>query len=186
MEKYEQRKDTDIISENLPEHGKPVTQDTVVATEPAKRTSEKEMDNKNEVSEDEEISEAELENTIRELEKPVMDEEMVNNDDLLGEELHKDSEQIEAISQLSPITTPNTDTNRNTWPLPLSVMEKKTSEEMRAAATSRKKAQNSPDPKGLRASKKLQVLRSHASLKNKGGKGNISVNPSRSKKCPSK
>lgn len=43
-----------------------------------------------------------LDKSVREFENLGMDDEMLDNDDLLGEELEKDEEQIEALSQLSP------------------------------------------------------------------------------------
>ncbi|KAJ4901746.1 Uncharacterized protein Rs2_15697 [Raphanus sativus] len=50
---------------------------------------------------------AEVDNLVLETERLEMDENMldINNDDLLGDSLDSDAEQIEAISQLSPVNT---------------------------------------------------------------------------------
>ncbi|CAA7059761.1 unnamed protein product [Microthlaspi erraticum] len=134
----------------------------------------------NEDVEDEEMTEAEREEAIYDLENQEMDDEMMNNDDLLGEDLEDEQEQIEAISQLSP---PNTvQSKKSAWPLPLWTLEKKQKEQSQQDQGTKKRVPVSPESKGLRASRKLQALRSRTSPK--GGKGNVLRSSIRTKQLP--
>lgn len=129
-----------------------------------------ESSKQNEDSDEEEMMEMEYENTIKELEKPIMDNEMIENDDFLGDEPHPASEKIEAISQLSPAIDQNTVPTSTQWPLSLSEIEKQERGNPSTSSGTRKKTPTSPEVKGARASKKLQLLRGR-SPKKKSQKG---------------
>ncbi|KAJ4889250.1 Uncharacterized protein Rs2_28998 [Raphanus sativus] len=107
-----------------------------------------------------------------------MDENMldIDNDDLLGDSLDSDAEQIEAISQLSPVNT----VRSTKAPLPeqpahtenatkpgLDAGAKKQADPYVPKGLLKKKVLSSPDIKGANASKKLQALDNRASPKKK-------------------
>lgn len=187
MEEPEQRKKRlNAASDMVLDKDKLVPHDASREEAAEKRDPAKEVGDQNLELEDEEMTESELEDTIRELEKPIMDEEMVDKDDLLGEDLQNTPEQIDAISQLSTMADHNMNGDKASWPLPLSVIEQNKFEKDQGANGSRKKVQASPESKGLRASKKLQVLRSRASPNKKVGKGKAAGPPSRTKNVPQK
>ncbi|KAF3509536.1 hypothetical protein F2Q69_00005565 [Brassica cretica] len=121
---------------------------------------------------------AEVDNLVLETERLEMDENMMDNDDLLGDSPAHDAEQIKAISQLSPANavSPEAPPSDHLAPPATSVPAPK-----RAARAKpnpyipkgllKKKAPHSPDIKGANASKKLLSLKSRASPKKKSTSG---------------
>lgn len=122
--------------------------------------------------EDDEMSDGELAEVEKELEAPLMDTDMVENDDLLEEDLDPEAEKIEAISQLSPMTRANPTPN-------LVLGEKMTHDEQpdkakKGQTGTQKKPITASDVKGAMVSKKLQALRIWPSPKKRQGSGKSS------------
>ncbi|CAA7027945.1 unnamed protein product [Microthlaspi erraticum] len=109
------------------------------------------------------------------LEAQRIDDEMLENDDLLGDELEQEAEQIEAISQLSP-EKPKTKVPKKVRvespALPSKTMQITSSQ---PAVNSRRKVNQSPTTRSKLASKKLASLGVKASPKKKPGASRAST-----------
>lgn len=119
---------------------------------------------------------AEVDNLVLETERLEMDENMMDNDDLLGDSPAYDAEQIEAISQLSPAITGSPRAPPSASLAPPAASVPKTAARAQPnpyipKGLLKKKAPRSPDIKGANASKKLLSLKSRASPKKKATSG---------------
>ncbi|KAF8109009.1 hypothetical protein N665_0104s0315 [Sinapis alba] len=134
--------------------------------------------------------EAEVDKLVAEFDDVVMDENMVENDDLLVEEPGFEAEQIEAISQLSPMSIQedmagderdNEQRQANGEALQGSQELKRSKEgsqqnrvdhsprrQQPARGLLRRKPTSNPESKGTRASRKLQAIRGRSPKKIKG------------------
>ncbi|CAA7048397.1 unnamed protein product [Microthlaspi erraticum] len=104
---------------------------------------------------------------LEDLEEPQLDDTMMENDDLLGEEMEAEAELLEAISQLSPPPNPEP-IQEDIQQLP--VNSKPAIKETTRTKTSsgpRRRVHNPLERKGTSASRKLQPLRAIASPKKK-------------------
>ncbi|KAF2583196.1 hypothetical protein F2Q68_00004314 [Brassica cretica] len=115
---------------------------------------------------------AEVDNLVLETERLEMDENMMDNDDLLGDSPAHDAEKIKAISQLSPanVVSPEAPPSDHLAPPATSVPAPKRATRAQPNPYTpkgmlKKKAPRSPDIKGANASKKLLSLKSRASPK---------------------
>ncbi|CAA7059510.1 unnamed protein product [Microthlaspi erraticum] len=123
----------------------------------------------------------EMEELFQEAEAGLMDDEMMENDDLLGEEMDEDAEKVDAISQLSPEHPSHGGNQKNAnRPEPHRVGTKSKGESNKpqnvpnkegAQQDLRSKSGKQPpkvnDHKGFKASKKLNALRAKPSQKKK-------------------
>ncbi|CAA7036806.1 unnamed protein product [Microthlaspi erraticum] len=111
------------------------------------------------------LTAAQIDYMINELAEEGIDEDMLENDDLLGDELASDAEQIDAISQLSPIVLQEPSPMKVDEDVARELTKKKTT--LKVTRGQRKKQAASPDTKVNRASRKMQSLRLKTSPKKK-------------------
>ncbi|KAF3589078.1 hypothetical protein F2Q69_00031289 [Brassica cretica] len=115
---------------------------------------------------------------VKETKRMQMDEEMLDNDDLLGDDIDCDAEKIDAISPLSPVNTVSLKDKQiatlqeSAPPISTSLASTQSASEPQGSRRSpkgylKKKTAANIDIKGLQASKKLQVLKTRGSPKKK-------------------
>ncbi|CAA7023628.1 unnamed protein product [Microthlaspi erraticum] len=122
---------------------------------------------------DETLTADQIDYMINELAYSALDDVMLENDDLLGEELASDEERIDAISQLSPMVLQEKEFNEEMQE-PEAEIPKNTEKVLQNAPQGRKKKPvPSPEKKGRQVSRKLQALLLKPSPKKKPTTGSV-------------
>ncbi|CAA7020262.1 unnamed protein product [Microthlaspi erraticum] len=123
---------------------------------------------------DETLTAAQIDYMINELAESGLDDEMLENDDLLGEELASDEEKIDAISQLSPLVFQDKEYDDEMQEQEAEIPQNKDKGLQNTPQGRKKRSVPSPEKKGRHASRKLQALRLKPSPKKKPPTGKTS------------
>ncbi|KAG2304581.1 hypothetical protein Bca52824_033232 [Brassica carinata] len=134
----------------------------------------------------------EVDKSVKEFEQLEMDAEMIDNDDLLGEEPERDAVQIEALSQLSPAHAEYQEEPQDGQQLTSDRRTRKNESSLKTARTKdqtslrvlKRRIPKSPVSKGSKASKKLSAAHGRNSPKVKQGAATSKKSAPSSRKVP--